>query len=77
MAPFFEASIVPAAFDLAQGIITEFAAFKFLYVRLLGSGSEAWLPSLYLAAAAAPNIETFHPAKLIDSFVPNFLERDF
>jgi hypothetical protein len=77
LAPFFETAIVPASLDLAYGVITNFVPFKFMYLRLLGSSAEDWLPSLYLAASAVPNIDTVHRAKLIGGFIPNFLERDF
>jgi hypothetical protein len=77
LGPFFEAAISPAAFDLSQAVITDYPAFRFLYARLLGSASIDWLPSLYLAAAAVPNLNTVHRAKLIDGFVPDILERDF
>ena len=45
-----------AAFDLAQGKIDSFSAFRFLYERLLGAEVRPWLPSAYCAAAALPQI---------------------
>lgn len=47
-----------AAFDLAQGRITCFSAFRFLYERLLGPDIRPWLPSAFCGAAALPQI---HP----------------
>lgn len=46
-----------AAFDLAQGRIESFGAFRFLYERLLGAGVRPWLPSAFCAASALPQIE--------------------
>lgn len=45
-----------AAFDLAQERISSFAAFRFLYERLLGAPVRPWLPSAFCAAAALPQI---------------------
>lgn len=45
-----------AAFDLAQDKLDSFAAFRFLYERLLGADVRPWLPSAYCAAAALPQI---------------------
>jgi hypothetical protein len=45
-----------AAFDLEQGRITCFSAFRFLYERLLGAQVRPWLPSAFCAAAALPQI---------------------
>ena len=45
-----------AAFDLSQERITCFSAFRFLYERLLGADVRPWLPSMFCAAAALPQI---------------------
>lgn len=45
-----------AAFDLAQERIASFAAFRFLYERLIGAQVRPWLPSAFCAAAALPQI---------------------
>lgn len=45
-----------AAFDLAQGRIAGFSAFRFLYERLLGAEARPWLPAAFCAAAALPQI---------------------
>jgi len=47
-----------AAFDLGQGRITGFSAFRFLYERLVGAEVRPWLPSAFCAAAALPHL---HP----------------
>lgn len=49
-----------AAFDLAQGRIEGFSAFRFLYERLLGAEIRPWLPAAFCGAAALPQI---HPGK--------------
>lgn len=45
-----------AACDLVQERIASFAAFRFLYERLLGARIRPWLPSTFCAAAALPQI---------------------
>ncbi len=56
-----------AAFDLAQGRINCFSAFRFLYERLLGAGVRPWLPSAFCAAAALPQIRPELRKKLLQS----------
>lgn len=43
-------------FDLAQGCINGFAAYRFLYERLLGPEARPWLPAAFCAASALPQI---------------------
>lgn len=50
--------IALAAFDLSEGKIASFAAFRFLYERLVGPMARPWLPSVFCAAAALPHL---HP----------------
>jgi len=45
-----------AAFDLAQGRIGCFSAFRFLYERLLGPEARPFLPAAFCGAAALPQI---------------------
>lgn len=45
-----------AVFDLSQDRLTCFAAFRFLYERLLSADVRPWLPSAFCAAAALPQI---------------------
>lgn len=46
------------AFDLGQGRITSFSAYRFLYERLVGAKVRPWLPAAFCAAAAMPHL---HP----------------
>jgi len=48
-----------AAFDLAEGKLSSFAAFRFLYERLCGGAVRPWLAAAFLAAASLPGI---HPS---------------
>ena len=54
--PFVGKLVRLAAFDLLAGRIECFSAFRFLYERLLGAQVRAWLPSVFCAAAALPQI---------------------
>ena len=47
-----------SAFDLSRGDIARFAAYRFLYERLLGPSVRPWLPSAFVGAAALPYL---HP----------------
>ena len=42
-----------SAFDLAQGRIDSFSAYRFLYERLLGAQVRPWLPAAFCAAGPA------------------------
>ncbi|OAO05169.1 hypothetical protein [Parasphingorhabdus sp.] len=55
---FMPSLISLAAFDLGQGRINSFPAFRFLYERLLGPDSRPWLPGAFCAAASLPHL---HP----------------
>lgn len=48
--------IAVTAFDLAQGELLSFAAYKFLYERMLGADFRPWLVSAFCAAAALPTL---------------------
>jgi hypothetical protein len=50
--------ITLSAGDLGEGKITDFEAYRFLYVRLLGAEVRPWLVSAFCAAAALPGL---HP----------------
>jgi hypothetical protein len=56
--PFLAPLTALAAFDLGQGRLSTFSAFRFLYERLLGAEVRPWLPSAFCAAAALPHL---HP----------------
>lgn len=50
--------VTVSAFDLGQGRLTSFAAYRFLYERLIGAQIRPWLPGAFCAAAALPHL---HP----------------
>lgn len=54
--------IAISAFDLTQGRIESFAAYNFLYERLLGAPTRPWLLSTYCAAASLPHV---HPDRRV------------
>ena len=56
--PFIGTLITLAAFDLGQDRLPNFAAFRFLYERLVGASSRPWLPAAFCSAAALPHL---HP----------------
>ncbi|PWG03270.1 hypothetical protein [Sphingosinicella humi] len=47
-----------SAFDLSEGRLSNFAAYRFLYERLIGAAVRPWLPSAFCAASALPHL---HP----------------
>jgi hypothetical protein len=48
--------IMLSAFDLGEGKLASFSAYRFLYERLLGGAVRPWLPSAFLGAAALPHV---------------------
>ncbi len=58
--PFMGPLVRLSAFDLGQDRLPGFAAYRFLYERLLGAASRPWLPGAFCAAAALPHL---HPDK--------------
>ena len=50
--------ITISAFDLGEGKIERFSAYRFLYERLLGPSVRPWLASAFLGATALPYL---HP----------------
>lgn len=56
-----------AAFDLQQGRIDSFAAFRFLYERLIGPYTRPWLPSVFCSAASMPHLAPDRRKKLLQS----------
>ena len=56
--PFMAPLISLSAFDLGQGRLNSFPAYRFLYERLLGPDSRPWLPGAFCAAASLPHL---HP----------------
>ncbi|RYY28968.1 MAG: hypothetical protein EOP62_01220 [Sphingomonadales bacterium] len=67
MEPFMAPLITIAAFDLGQGRITTFSAFRFLYERLIGAEVRPWLPAAFCAAAALPHLHPDLRRKLLQS----------
>ena len=55
--------VAVSAFDLGQDRLPTFAAYRFLYERLLGAHARPWLPGAFCAAASLPHL---HPAAPID-----------
>jgi hypothetical protein len=58
-AEFLGSLITLTGFDLGEGKLSSFAAYRFLYERLLGAAARPWLPGAYVGAAALPSL---HPA---------------
>lgn len=54
-------------FDLAQGRIECFSAYRFLYERLLGAEVRPWLPGAFCGAAALPHIRPERRKELLQS----------
>jgi len=58
-AELFAPLLTLTAFDLGEGKLETFIAYRFLYERLLGGAVRPWLPSAFVGAAALPSL---HPA---------------
>jgi hypothetical protein len=56
---FFGTLVQLSEFDLVQGRLTSFAAYRFLYERLLGATIRPWLSPAFCAAASLPSL---HPS---------------
>ena len=56
---FFGALVRLSEFDLGQNRLTSFAAYRFLYERLLGAALRPWLSAAFCAAASMPSL---HPS---------------
>ena len=65
--PFMAPLITVTAFDLGQGRLTTFSAYRFLYERLIGAESRPWLPGAFCAAAALPHLHPELRRKLLQS----------
>ena len=64
---FFGALVDVSAQDFARGHLSSFAAYRFLYERLLGSSVRPYLPASFCAAAALPIIEPERRKELLGS----------
>jgi hypothetical protein len=58
--PFMGKLVRVTAFDLGQNRLNSFAAYRFLYERLIGAGARPWLPAAFCAASSLPHL---HPAR--------------
>jgi hypothetical protein len=59
--------VTVTAFDLGQGRLTSFAAYRFLYERLIGAEVRPWLPGAFCAGAALPHLHPDLRRKLLQS----------
>lgn len=59
--------VMVTAFDLGQGRMTSFSAYRFLYERLIGAQARPWLPGAFCAAAALPHLHPELRRKLLQS----------
>jgi len=67
MEPFMAPLMSLSAFDLGQGRLTSFSAYRFLYERLIGAEVRPWLPAAFCAAAALPHLHPDLRRKLLQS----------
>ncbi|HVF83938.1 MAG TPA: hypothetical protein VM913_07190 [Sphingomicrobium sp.] len=65
--PFLGLLVTLTAFDLGQDRIPNFAAYRFLYERLMGAGVRPWLPAAFCAAAALPHLHPDRRRSLLQS----------
>lgn len=59
--------VTVSAFDLGQGRLTSFSAYRFLYERLIGAEVRPWLPGAFCAAAALPHLHPDLRRRLLQS----------
>lgn len=59
--------VTVSAFDLGQGRLTSFGAYRFLYERLIGAQIRPWLPGAFCAAAALPHLHPDLRRRLLQS----------
>ena len=65
--PFIGTLITLSAFDLGQDRLPNFAAYRFLYERLVGASARPWLPAAFCAAAALPHLHPDRRRTLLQS----------
>jgi len=65
--PFMAPLVTVSAFDLGQGRLPTFSAYRFLYERLVGAEVRPWLPAAFCAAAALPTLHPDLRRKLLQS----------
>ena len=71
VAPFMGPLVSVSAFDLGQDRLPSFAAYRFLYERLLGAAARPWLPGAFCAAAALPHLHPDRRKTLLQSISEN------
>ena len=67
MEPLMAPLIAMTAFDLGQDRLPDFAAYRFLYERLIGANVRPWLPAAFCAAAALPHLHPDRRRTLLQS----------
>ncbi|MGB5076336.1 MAG: hypothetical protein WBO17_02520 [Sphingorhabdus sp.] len=65
--PFLASLVTVSAFDLGQGRLDGFAAYRFLYERLIAADARPWLPAGFCAAAAMPHLQPGRRKALLQS----------
>jgi hypothetical protein len=65
--PFLAPLMTVTAFDLGQGRLTTFSAYRFLYERLIGAEVRPWLPAAFCSAASLPHLHPDLRRKLLQS----------
>jgi hypothetical protein len=65
--PFMAPLVSVSAFDLGQGRLDGFSAYRFLYERLLGAEARPWLPAAFCAAASMPHLQPERRKMLLQS----------
>lgn len=66
-ADFVGALVQISSFDLGQGQLDGFPAYRFLYERLFGAAIRPWLPMAFCGAASLPHIAPSQRAALLKS----------
>lgn len=64
---FLSALVTVSAFDLGQGRLEGFGAYRFLYERLVGAEARPWLPAAFCAAASMPHLQPERRKVLLQS----------
>ena len=67
MASLVATLVAVTAFDLGQRRLPSFAAYRFLYERLIGARARPWLVAAFCAAAALPHLHPDHRRILLES----------
>ena len=65
--PFMAPLVTITAFDLGQDRLAGFAAYRFLYERLIGANVRPWLPGAFCAAASLPHLHPDTRRRLLQS----------